>query len=605
MFITLCGTNNKADDEEKQDSEEYYDIINNVYIEENQIRDTSQEQDEENDNSDKPFPEVEDDDFKDGMAIININNKYGFINQDREIIVEPIYDNIGDERFQNGLARVNLEDKWGYIDRDGNVVIELQYEYASSFDDNGIAEVSKNMEFFEIDKNGNKITKDNDTNPRNLDILMEKFLVNKSNIKMEIEMTDGRKTRDAFVYDAGRRSIILTEPEDETYMWNIPIDYSGVAKTAIILTIFNNNKINLAIASNDIVIAQEEWESIEASPIILKRNGLIIQRVHFNKDWSPNTDSDKMKSISILEDSFIVIELNESDDDIKEDDTEKVTDENKKNLTKQKIPVFLEDFVQAYVLNVIDFDINNDIYLIEVRMLGERNFIQLIGLKRLHHDMTIDFLEEKILYKNVFLEKDIIISDNINKDRYLRYLWLDIPEMVYDEDLKVYFIEEYDIKNKLLNYILIKRGYVLPRLKKEDIKKYDAYFLDAYRNREKISLTSNPNLESTPSSIINTDSENKETSNTNEKLDNGDEENQNDELSVEDYDEYYDTYEYNDESYIEDTEGSNYYAYDYCSIDCNTEQRVGSLCKDGTYSDATGRGACSGHGGVECWLCVY
>jgi hypothetical protein len=29
--------------------------------------------------------------------------------------------------------------------------------------------------------------------------------------------------------------------------------------------------------------------------------------------------------------------------------------------------------------------------------------------------------------------------------------------------------------------------------------------------------------------------------------------------------------------------------------------RTGALCKDGTHSDATGSGACSSHGGVECW----
>jgi hypothetical protein len=31
--------------------------------------------------------------------------------------------------------------------------------------------------------------------------------------------------------------------------------------------------------------------------------------------------------------------------------------------------------------------------------------------------------------------------------------------------------------------------------------------------------------------------------------------------------------------------------------------RVGAICKDGTRSSATGTGACSGHGGVNYWLC--
>lgn len=32
-----------------------------------------------------------------------------------------------------------------------------------------------------------------------------------------------------------------------------------------------------------------------------------------------------------------------------------------------------------------------------------------------------------------------------------------------------------------------------------------------------------------------------------------------------------------------------------------TGGRIGAICKDGTYSSATGRGACSHHGGVSTW----
>lgn len=41
------------------------------------------------------------------------------------------------------------------------------------------------------------------------------------------------------------------------------------------------------------------------------------------------------------------------------------------------------------------------------------------------------------------------------------------------------------------------------------------------------------------------------------------------------------------------------------STDCQTDasKRRGARCKDGTESTATGSGACSGHGGVDYWLC--
>jgi|GEM_PF-256274 len=40
-----------------------------------------------------------------------------------------------------------------------------------------------------------------------------------------------------------------------------------------------------------------------------------------------------------------------------------------------------------------------------------------------------------------------------------------------------------------------------------------------------------------------------------------------------------------------------------CSRQCPPERRMGARCMDGTSSRARGRGACAGHGGVDCWEC--
>lgn len=47
-----------------------------------------------------------------------------------------------------------------------------------------------------------------------------------------------------------------------------------------------------------------------------------------------------------------------------------------------------------------------------------------------------------------------------------------------------------------------------------------------------------------------------------------------------------------------------------CGLSCDEYKcpkddpnRVGSICNDGTTSDATGSGACSHHGGVREWRC--
>ena len=39
------------------------------------------------------------------------------------------------------------------------------------------------------------------------------------------------------------------------------------------------------------------------------------------------------------------------------------------------------------------------------------------------------------------------------------------------------------------------------------------------------------------------------------------------------------------------------------SCDAGDSNIVGARCDDGTRSSATGQGACSGHGGVDYWIC--
>lgn len=37
--------------------------------------------------------------------------------------------------------------------------------------------------------------------------------------------------------------------------------------------------------------------------------------------------------------------------------------------------------------------------------------------------------------------------------------------------------------------------------------------------------------------------------------------------------------------------------------ECPASDRTGAICKDGSTSTSTGAGTCSGHGGVNKWLC--
>ena len=56
-------------------------------------------------------------------------------------------------------------------------------------------------------------------------------------------------------------------------------------------------------------------------------------------------------------------------------------------------------------------------------------------------------------------------------------------------------------------------------------------------------------------------------------------------------------------NYTEDASSDDGSCCYSCFLDCPSELRTGALCNDGTTSGATGGGACSNHGGVECWFC--
>jgi len=55
--------------------------------------------------------------FSEGLAGVQINNKWGFINKKGEIIVEPKYDKVFN--FERGLALVKINGKLGTINKSG------------------------------------------------------------------------------------------------------------------------------------------------------------------------------------------------------------------------------------------------------------------------------------------------------------------------------------------------------------------------------------------------------------------------------------------------------------------------------------------------------
>lgn len=73
--------------------------------------------------------------FKDEMAAVKLNSKWGFIDRQGATRIGFLYDNVGDGMVHSGLISVQQNGKWGYINPSGKVQIPFQYDEAYSFDD--------------------------------------------------------------------------------------------------------------------------------------------------------------------------------------------------------------------------------------------------------------------------------------------------------------------------------------------------------------------------------------------------------------------------------------------------------------------------------------
>lgn len=105
--------------------------------------------------------------FNEGMAPVNLDEKWGFIDKKGKEVIYPKYDEVGE--FKDGLGAVRLGEKWGFIDKTGKLVVSLKYDsshYAGDYNyhfSEGLANVGirgKNifsMKFGFIDKLGKVI----------------------------------------------------------------------------------------------------------------------------------------------------------------------------------------------------------------------------------------------------------------------------------------------------------------------------------------------------------------------------------------------------------------------------------------------------------------
>lgn len=93
--------------------------------------------------------------FSEGLAAIQLNNKWGFVNKLGEIVVSPQYLYV--EKFAYGYAKVQKGAKEGFIDKSGKIIIPIQYDFVNSFDENELALVKKDGKYGYINRWGREI----------------------------------------------------------------------------------------------------------------------------------------------------------------------------------------------------------------------------------------------------------------------------------------------------------------------------------------------------------------------------------------------------------------------------------------------------------------
>jgi Caspase domain/WG containing repeat len=89
--------------------------------------------------------------FSEGLAKIKQNGRYGYVDRTGKTVIQYQFDKAFD--FKEGLAFIEQNGKWGLIDNTGRMVVQPQFEYVSNFTE-GLATIKQNGKYGYIDKTG-------------------------------------------------------------------------------------------------------------------------------------------------------------------------------------------------------------------------------------------------------------------------------------------------------------------------------------------------------------------------------------------------------------------------------------------------------------------
>src|SRR4030095_5504900 len=90
--------------------------------------------------------------FREGLAPVKLNGKWGFIDKTGKEVIPLRYQDVVD--FHEGFAAVKADNKWGFIDKTGKEITSIKYEGVSSHFQEGFAGVILDNKWGCIEKTG-------------------------------------------------------------------------------------------------------------------------------------------------------------------------------------------------------------------------------------------------------------------------------------------------------------------------------------------------------------------------------------------------------------------------------------------------------------------
>jgi hypothetical protein len=152
--------------------------------------------------------------FSEGLIVVEIEGKYGYVNEKLESVIPPQFDMAND--FSEGLASVKIAGKYGYIDKTGKFVIKPQFDEAKEFSE-GLAAIG----FTSKEK------------PKDMDIFynpMRYGYIDKS-AKVVIDPIYGQASR----FSEGLAAVSIEKKDSGTYiLLNMQIECGPIAKCGYI-----------------------------------------------------------------------------------------------------------------------------------------------------------------------------------------------------------------------------------------------------------------------------------------------------------------------------------------------------------------------------------